>query len=78
MYNIRKTSVGYEILVNKKSVYIADLVHVCVYMTSKLEFDIVQVEDAVNEMAWMDHNSAEFGIYKTFMFTRQVEEKKAA
>lgn len=78
MYNLRKNSVGYDVLVNKKIVYSGDLPHVCVFMTMKLEIEVNEIEDAVNELEWMDHNSAEFGIYKTFMFSRQIEEKKAA
>lgn len=57
-------------------IFSGDLKKVCTYAVHNLGFRFKELEVAVDEMEQRFHNGAEFGVFKSFMFT--FEEEKAA
>lgn len=64
-------------LVTSKGVFTGSLREVCVYAVKSLDFDINEIEFSLQEMERKFHNSAEFGVFKSFIFTYDREEVNA-
>lgn len=56
-------------------VYTGSLKQVCAYAVHKLEFSLKELEIGVLEMDKHFHNAAEYGIFKRFMWSYDLEEK---
>ena len=56
-------------------VFRGNLKKVCTYAVLNLGFLFKELEAAVDEMEKHFHDGAEFGIYKSFMFTFDIGEK---
>lgn len=76
MYDLKRSSEVKWAIVNRdtKQVFEGSLKEVC-QVAVGLGFDMVEIEDAVNEMAWMEHDAAHFGVFKGFIFTYDTKEK---
>lgn len=61
---------------NVKTPLVASLKQVCKFAV-ELGFEMEEVEAAVNEMAWMEHDVAHFGVFKRFIFTSDLNGKAA-
>ena len=79
----RSSSKGYQLLNlgshwelhGPSGVFKGDLKKICTYAVVKLGFPFKELEIAVDEMEKQFHNCAEFGIYQTFIFTFDKEDK---
>lgn len=79
----RESSKGYQLLNlgsywefhGPTGVFKGDLKKVCTFAVLQLGFPFKELEIAVDEMEKQFHNGAEFGIYQTFIFTFDKEDK---
>ena len=80
----RAPSKGYQLLNlgshwelhSPSGVFKGDLKKICTYAVVKLGFPFKELEIAVDEMEKRfneGHNAAEFGIYKSFVFTFRIK-----
>lgn len=77
MYDMKRLSESkWSLTSDKKNTFIGSLKEVC-QVAVGIGFDMETIEEAVNEMAWMDHDAAHFGIYKGFIFSYDTKEKAA-
>jgi len=59
---------------SSRGIFKGDFKKVCTYAIVELGFPMKELETAFTEMDEHFHNAAEFGIYKSFMFTFEKEE----
>lgn len=77
----RDSSKGYQMLNlgshwefhSSRGIFSGDLKKVVVYAVNQLGFQFKELEVAVEEMEKQFHNGAEFGMYRSFMFTFEKE-----
>ena len=58
-------------------IFTGNLKQVCTYAVLKLDFKMSELEIGVMEMEKHFHNAAEYGIFKSFMWSYDVEENHA-
>jgi hypothetical protein len=58
-----------------KGIFTGSLKQVCKFSVNELGFQISEIEIGILEMEKHFHNGAEYGIFKSFMFTFDAEEK---
>lgn len=82
--SVQKSSSGYKLLdkgngiyqmVTPKGIFTGNLRQVCTYCVLELDFQIKEIEIGVMEMEKHFHNAAEYGIFKSFMWSYDQEEK---
>lgn len=56
--------------------YSGTLKQVCLFAVHEYGFDIAELEFGVMEMEKKWHNAAEYGMFKSFMFTHDDQEKE--
>jgi hypothetical protein len=79
----RSSSKGYQLLNlgshwefhGPTGIFKGDLKKICTYAVVRLGFHFKELEIAVDEMEKNFHNGAEFGIYQSFIFTFEKEQK---
>lgn len=77
MYKIRKLADSYQFAAQGTVERTGTLAQICAHAVYKYQFDINEIEVAVTEMEFNDHDIADFGFKKLFIFSK-VEDKKAA
>jgi hypothetical protein len=76
MYDIRRIDERkWSITTNKTRSFVGSLKEVC-QVAVGIGLSIDEIEYALTEMAWMDHDVAHFGIYKGFIFSYDTKEKR--
>lgn len=58
-----------------KGIFTGSLKQVCTFSVIELGFQIKEIEIGVMEMEKHFHNAAEYGIFKSFMWTYDAEEQ---
>lgn len=84
MYEVNKNKqVGYKLLdlgsglwslQAPQSTFSGTLKQVCLYAVRKFDFEMKELEIGVLEMEKHWHNAAEYGIFKRFMWSYDIEE----
>jgi len=62
-------------MVTPKGIFTGSLKQVCTYSVIELGFEVNELELGVLEMNKHFHNAAEYGIFKRFMWSYDLEEK---
>ena len=73
-YNLYFLGSNWE-LHSPTGIFTGNLKSVCTYAVNVLGFQFKELDLAVNEMEKQFHNAAEFGIYKSFIFTFERGER---
>jgi len=82
--SIQKSSSGYQLvdlgtgswqIRTPKGIFTGNLRQVCTYSVLELGFTFKELEIGVIEMEKHFHNAAEFGIFKSFMWSYDLNEK---
>lgn len=63
---------SWSLTIEKKQPLVGSLKQIC-KCAIELGFDMEEIEAAVNEMAWMDHTVAHFGVFKRFIMTSDTK-----
>jgi hypothetical protein len=76
MYEItRLDDRSWSLTANKSRQFVGSLKDVC-KVAIGLGFSFEEIEIAIDEMAWMNHDAAHFGIFKGFIYSYDTKEKK--
>jgi len=75
MYDMQRIdSKEWSLLVDNKPKFIGSLKDVCDIAVG-IGFNVNEITDALEDMAWLDHDSIHFGIYKGYLYSYNKENK---
>ena len=75
-YQLYDLAEGGWMIVHSRGFFTGNMKQVCTYAVLELGFEINELEYAILEMHKEFHNAAEFGMYRSFLYTFDKEETR--
>jgi hypothetical protein len=76
MYEIRYRDNKWEVHTQGQGAYEGSMLGIIMFCVIKLGFTYEDIREGIEEMTWNDHDTAHFGIYRTFIYSYNQSEKK--